>query len=323
MTARFCSGNSWLVIKTASARIMLKKIFIVILQYNNSHDTIKCLNSVKELNYPNFEVIIIDNASEIKHIEAVRFFLKNQTTVNCKLKTANSNLGYSGGNNVGIKYALEHGADYVLILNNDTTVEKDLLTKLANTSESDPEIGIVGPAIDEGNKSVCGGKVEWLKPELQHLKREENMPDSRFQIPDSMIYVPGAAMLIKREVIEKICLLDERYFLYFEDVDYCLRAQRAGYKLSISPEILLGHTPSSTTSTLGAPLLLRYHYRNAHLFNWKNGQLWVKLVLPFWSIFIIIKQLTKISIGKNPEISKAILAGVVDFYKNRFGKINA
>lgn len=130
-------------------------------------------------------------------------------------------------------------------------------------------------------------------------------------------------MLIKREVLEKIGLFDERYFLYFEDADYCLRAQKAGYKLKIVPEELIHHKQSSSTSSLGAPILLHYHYRNAHLFNCKNGPFWVKFSLPFWSFFIIIKQLTKIILRHNVEISKAILAGVLDFYKGRFGKINA
>ncbi|MDO8669613.1 MAG: glycosyltransferase family 2 protein, partial [Candidatus Buchananbacteria bacterium] len=246
----------------------------------------------------------------------IRFFLKNLSPKTYHLKPITSNLGYSGGNNIGIKDALEQGADYVFILNPDTIIEKNALTKLIETAESNPKIGIAGPVIDENGKIIYGGKIKWLKPELIHLETRNQKLETNF-------YIPGAAMLIKRKVIEKIGLLDERYFLYFEDADYCERAKRAGYKLAIAPEALIHHKPSSSTSTLGAPLLLRYHYRNAHLFNWKNGPFWVKIVLPFWSIFIIIKQLAKIFLGNNREISKAILAGVLDFYRNHFGKINA
>lgn len=295
------------------------RVFIIILQYNNSQDTIGCLNSVKELDYTNYEVIIVDNGSEVKYIEALKD-IASSLDLRCpkiKIITLDSNLGYSGGNNVGIKYALEHGADYVFILNPDTTVEKTVLSKLTERAESDPAIGIIGPAIVEGNKIVFGGKIEWLKPKLSHLLVE---PLSGISSSTNK-YVIGAAMLIKREVIEKIGLLDECYFLYFEDTDYCLRASKAGFKLAVVPEATVRHQPSSSTKMLGAPLLLRYHYRNAHLFNWKNSPFWVKIILPFWSIFIIIKQLIKILFGREPEISKSILAGVLDFYKGRFGQI--
>ena len=128
-------------------------------------------------------------------------------------------------------------------------------------------------------------------------------------------------MLIKKEVIKKIGLLDERYFLYFEDADYCVLARKADYELVIVPEARVDHAVSTSTNQLGSALLLRYHFRNAHLFNLKNGPWYVKLALPFWSFFIIIKQLIKLALGRNTQISKAILSGVLDFYKNNLGKI--
>lgn len=296
------------------------KISIIILQYNNSRDTIRCLNSVKELGYSNYEVIIVDNASSVNHVDTIRDLLKNLSPKTYHLKPITSNSGYSGGNNIGIKQALENGADYVFILNPDTTIEKNILTKLVETTESDPKIGILGPTINENGKTVYGGQIQWLKPELVH---SINPPlNTKYLILNTKKYIPGAAILIKRRVIEKIGLLDERYFLYFEDADYCERAKRVGYKLAIVPEALVYHKPPSSTFSLGTPLLLRYHYRNAHLFNWKNGPVWVKLVLPFWSFFIIIKQLLKIAFAPSKrEISRAILVGVVDFYKGRFGHI--
>ncbi len=245
-----------------------------------------------------------------------------QLTTHYSLLTTHSNLGYSGGNNIGIKQALNTVTDYVFILNPDTTIEKNALTKLVELGELEPGIGIIGPAIDEGNKIVYGGKIEWLKPELIH----STIPplNTKYLTLNTKKYIPGAAMLIKRNVIEKIGLLDERYFLYFEDADYCLRARKAGYKLAIVPKTLVHHKPSSSTSSLGSALLLRYHYRNAHLFNFKNGPWFIKLTLPFWSIFITIKQLIKLALLQSKrEISKAILAGVGDYYKNKLGKINA
>ena len=329
--------------------MLTPKVQILVLQYNNSADTVKCLQSLKSLDYPNFAVVIIDNASLTEHRERIKEFLnsthpeKLRNGAGYSLQTNHSNLGYSGGNNLGIKYALEGGADYVLVLNNDTTVSTDFLTKMIEIGGSDSKIGIVGPALDEGARAVCGGKIEWLKAELHHrdvqttnytlLTTRHSLPINSCLIPHMLdktnyrlqtgVYIPGAAMLIKRKVVEKIGLLDERYFLYFEDADYCLQARRAGYDLAVVPEAVIYHKVSSSTRELGAPTLLYYHYRNALLFNARNGPLWAKLLLPFWSIFIIAKQLIKIVLlpQKRPA-SEAILRGVMDFYRGRFGPMS-
>jgi len=316
------------------------KVQVVVLQYNNSQDTVKCLESLKGLDYPNFSVLVIDNGSDSHHLNNVERFIQNSVSapITYNLKPMTYNSGYSGGNNIGLKRIIENGADYALILNNDTTVERDFLAKLVEVGESDPKIGILGPAILEVrppnqviepsspishtmiyhnivvSRKVYGGKIKWLKPELSH--------SSQLQIYDPRLYVPGTAMLIKKEVIENIGLLDERYFLYFEDADYCLRASRAGYGLKIVSQALVHHRISSSARRLGAPMLLRYHFRNALLFNRKNGPIWVKVLLPFWTSFIIIKQLIKIIIRPaKGEISRAILNGVLDFYLGHFGKI--
>lgn len=224
------------------------------------------------------------------------------------------NLGYSNGNNKGIEFASDNNADYVLLLNPDTEVESDMLAKLVEKAESNSGIGIVGPAIDEGAKIIYGGKVQWLKPELLH--NESHMPDSDF-------FLTGAAMLIKKDVFKKIGLLDERYFIYFEDVDFCMRARRAGYLLHVVPDALVYHQVSTATSKLGSARLLYYHYRNAHLFNQKNGPFPVKLVLPIWSFFIIIRQLLKLLFAPAKRaISYSILKGVNDFYQRNFGRLD-
>jgi hypothetical protein len=294
---------------------------IVVLQYNNSRDTIRCLESVKELNWQDFEVVVVDNASEIQHFNATRLFVESQERAGerrFKLIINEDNFGYAGGNNVGIKYALENGADYALILNPDTTVSKNLLKGLIRAAEKRKTVGIVGSAVRERNKVVYCGEIEWLKSELSHSQLYP-----RHRTLNANQYIPGSAMLVKKEVFEKTEGFDEKYFLYFEDADFCVRAQKAGFKLAVVPDVSVRHNPSSSTSALGSALLLRYHYRNALLFNAKNAPWRAKILLPFWSLFIIIKQAVKILLGINPQVSRAILNGVIDFYKKRFGKIYA
>jgi hypothetical protein len=296
------------------------KIFIVILQYNNSQDTVRCLESLKELSWHDFEAIIVENASDIQHLNNMRLFVESQKKTGEKrfrLISNKSNLGYAAGNNTGIKYALERGADYVLILNPDTVVEKRFLEKLIDTAQRSSKTGIVGPAVNEGNGMIYCGKVKWLKSELEHSALKP-----RSYILKSNFYIPGVAMLVNKKVFKKIGFFDERYFLYFEDVDFCVRAQKTGFKLAVAPGAVIHHRPSSSTSKLGAAFLLYYHYRNAHLFNVKNAPTWAKILLPFWSGWIIIKQTAKILLGVNVQVSKAILRGVLDFYRGRFGKIS-
>ncbi len=262
----------------------------------------------------------MDNASEIQHLNNIRLFIESQEKMGerrFELIVNEENLGYAGGNNIGIKYALENGADYVFILNPDTTVKSNLLAKLAEIAKKKLKAGIIGMAINEGDKIIYCGEIEWLKPELSHSQLH---PKPSTLNPNQ--YIPGAAMFVNKKVFEKIGMFDERYFLYFEDADFCVRAQRAGFKLTVAPEAMVHHNPSSSTSKLGAAFLLRYHYRNAHLFNMKNAPFGVKILLPFWSIWIIMKQAAKIFVRKDIIVSRAILSGVLDFYRDQFGKID-
>ena len=128
-------------------------------------------------------------------------------------------------------------------------------------------------------------------------------------------------MAIHKDVFEKIGLLDEKYFLYFEDADFSIRARKAGLDVSVAENLSVHHNVSSSAKKLGSPLLLQYHYRNALYFNLKNGPWYIKLLVWPWSWVVIIKQMSKLVINRNKKESEVILAGVIDFYKNKMGKM--
>lgn len=302
---------------------MPPKVSIVILQFNNSEDTIKCLQFVKELDYPNFEVIVVDNNSEPPHFKNTENYLKSQEKVySFQFIASRENFGYAGGNNLGIKRALENGANYILIFNNDVEVHPDLLEKLLRTAQADEKNGIVGPLINENNRLACGGKITWLKSELSHIECEGlNIEQTLYHILYGKYYIPGSCMLIKSQTIEKIGLLPEEYFLYFEDVDYCLKAFKTGLKCAITADAVINHRQHGSTAKISPLFILRYHFRNSLYFNRKNGPFWAKILIYPWSLWIIGKQLVKLAIHRHPEQSKAILKGVIDFYKGRMGKI--
>ena len=314
------------------------KIIIVTINYNGSEETLRLLNSLKGQIHPtiqdiseqvgseqadhDFEIMVIDNASEEADFGNLEtYYTTNQFWWRAALHICRQreNMGFSGGNNVGIRQALKNGADWVVLLNNDTWVEKDFMKRLKAVLSV--KNGVVGVPLVEGNGTAYCGKIRWLKSTLIHIN------DLRCRYVDKcQIYAIGGAVAIHKNVLEKIGLLDEKYFLYFEDADFSIRAREAGFDISIADPPAGGlnvhHHVSSSTRKLGSPLLLRYHYRNALYFNLKNGPRHIKLLVWPWSLVILIKQLSKIAIKQNVEESKAILSGVMDFYKNRMDKIS-
>jgi GT2 family glycosyltransferase len=198
------------------------KIFIIVLNYNGKDVIKNCLASVFKIDYPDFEVVVVDNNSSDGSLE----YAKNNFSKANFIKNE-ANLGFSVGNNVGIRFALERMADYVLLLNNDTEVEKDFLSKLVGAAERDEKIGIASPVIFSGsNRQIwfSGGSISWLRMKTMHEKRATTADLYE------TLFITGCAMLVKAAVFKEVGLLDEDYFLYWEDVDFSVRAERAGFK---------------------------------------------------------------------------------------------
>ena len=287
---------------------------VVTINHNSSENTIKLLESLKNQTDNGFGVIVVDNNSEHEELQKLKNYRTEAT--NIVFIENDQNLGFSEGNNVGIKKALANGADWVVLLNPDTWVENDFISRLKPNLEG--KEGIIGLAIDEGSRTAYGGKVEWLKPTLSHITTSHVVNEKTVDK-----YAIGGAMAIHKNVFDKIGFLDEKYFLYFEAADFSVRARKAGVPVEFLPEVKVRHSVSASTKKLGSPMLLRYHYRNALYFNIKNGPWYIKLLVWPWSWFVALKQVLKIAVEKNREQSKAIFAGVSDFYKNRYGKLHA
>jgi hypothetical protein len=213
------------------------KVNIVVLNYNGKDCLKKCLASLFCLDYPNFEVVVVDNNSQDGSLEAARQSFSRATFIKNE-----SNLGFSVGNNVGIKYSLEKMADFVLLLNNDTEVEKEFLSRLIKDTLIHSEAGIFSPLIFSGDgKSVwfSGGKIDWLRMKALNERDliENNQTNSDF--------ISGCAMLVRAEVFSRIGLLDEDFFLYWEDVDFSVRAKKAGFSLLVVASSHIRHFEKS------------------------------------------------------------------------------
>ncbi len=155
---------------------------------------------------------------------------------------SSGNLGFAAGNNIGIRYALNHGATHILIINPDVTVPRNFLLPLLQTFKDSPRSGLVAPAHTEGQGIYgLGGSINWQWGTFEHENVVVLPIKSR-----PYDFLTFACVLIKREVLEKVGLLDERYFMYLEDVDYCVSASRAGFNLLLDPSVAVTHRTSSS-----------------------------------------------------------------------------
>ena len=222
-------------------------------------DTIECLESLKKITYPNYGVIVVDNGSEGNDVEVLRekfgdyiYLIEND-----------KNYGFAAGNNIGIRKAMNRGADYVLLLNNDTVVAPDFLDELIEVASGDAKNGITGPNVyyyDRPEK-ICGagGFINyWAITCPRRGSRQAHSAKS--EDITEVDYIARCCMLISRDVLLTIGSLDERLFFWYEDVDLCIRAARHGFKILSIPKSKIWHKVSATADrTRQANLLTTYY----------------------------------------------------------------
>jgi GT2 family glycosyltransferase len=221
------------------------RVVVVVLNWNGGVDTLECLRSLARLSYANYGVLVVDNGSIDGSVEAVRAaFPETEVILNA------GNLGFAGGNNVGLRRALGAGAEYAFLLNNDTVVDPRLLDELVSAAEADPRAGIVGPKIYYYDRRdvlwYAGAREQPLRRIPATVGLDE--PDrGQYDRIGETACVYGTAMLIHRRVLTEIGLLDERFFAYHEDADFCARARRAGYRCLYDPRGMVWHKVSAST----------------------------------------------------------------------------
>ncbi|MBF4474611.1 MULTISPECIES: glycosyltransferase family 2 protein [Methanobacterium] len=332
------------------------RVAIIILNWNGWEDTLECLESVYQTNYPEYDVIVVDNNSEdisIKKIEdycagyikvdsnffnyqnknPIKIFeyssnelqssklpemdVINSVKPNEKLILIKNhkNYGFAKGNNIGISYALKSlDADYVLLLNNDTVVDKDFLTELVDAAKTNDNVGFVGPKVyiysDKNTLQVAGGAKVDLKhgevDEIAYHQRDEGQFDHYLE-PD---YIGGTCILCSREVIEEVGMLDPGYFMYWEDADWCFRGRKQGYKSVYAFKSKIWHKYGASSDT---PFKMYYFTRNRIYFVKKNS---TRGEFFLFSMFILAvtlsKSLRQLIRQRDSKMSYAYLKGFFD-----------
>lgn len=214
-------------------------VAVIVLNWNGTEDTLECLASLDRLTYPRVEIVVVDNGSRPSPRATIAAAFPRVTYLETGI-----NLGYAGGNNVGIRYALDSGHDYVFVLNNDTIVEADVLDRAIGVAERDESIGVLGVKIiawdDPGRVWVAYGEVTYRQG-LVRLIGYYGLDDGRFDQQRDVEWVPGTAMLLRRSALQRVGLFDEEFFAYHEDVDWCTLARKHGFRVVFSPEPRIYH----------------------------------------------------------------------------------
>lgn len=280
----------------------MPKVFVIILNYNGKKTLTDCLKSVFQMNYPDFEVVVVDNNSKDGSVEEAKsLFSRAHFIIN------EANLGFAAGNNVAIRFALEKGADYVWLINNDASVEKNTLSALIEEGEKKNSIGILSPLIlHSETKNIWFGKgvIDWKQMKTLHVS-----PPTLLQ-PYASEYICGCAMLIKKEVFKKIGLLDEKYFLYYEDADFSVRALKAGFELQIIPSVQVFHHEASSEN----PNKLYWLVLSGLQFFHTQSPAYIKPWIVFYTLLRRLKNKVDILI-KPSEEAQEVSRAYFDYFK--------
>ena len=303
---------------------MKNHISIILVNYNTPDDTRDCIESLSKINHRGFDynVIVVENGSK-EPLKFSQAFLRKYPFV--ELVLSESNLGFTGGNNLGIKHALDvHDSDYCLLLNSDTVVDSNFLQELHNLMKRDPKIGLsvskmyFHKGFEFWDKSYekkdqhrvvwyAGGKVDWTSLSSFHIGVDE-IDRGQFDREAETDFATGCCVLISREVIERVGLLDDKFFLYSEDVDLSLRVRKAGLKVVYCPSSVIWHKIGRSSGGAGSPLQQYYQTRNRLLLTFKHADFRRKITA-IRLAFNLLK-------NGNPSERKAVL----DLIKGNLGK---
>jgi GT2 family glycosyltransferase len=240
------------------------RVAVILVNWNNHVDTLECLRSLMLSSHESRDVIVVDNGSRPESVAA----LLGAAGCDLMIESAH-NLGFTGGNNLGIRAALIRGADFVFVLNNDTTVDRDTIAVLVDAMEGSPEAAIATPKIrfyDPENLIWYGGArfspASQNPVMLGYLQTDDGRWDTAGDVP----FASGCAMLIRGDVLDRLGGFDDKYFAVFEDAELSLRVRGAGYRIMYVPSALVWHKESASVGGHDAPGYVYYQVRNRILF---------------------------------------------------------
>jgi len=240
-------------------------VAIILVNWNGYAFTVDCLASIRRIEFPDFKVILVDNASQNQEGKKLKSEFPE-----IDLIENSSNLGFAGGNNVGIKKALDDGYSHVMLLNNDTVVEPDFLGQMIRRFQNNPQLGVVQPLIFflHDRKKIWSAGGKWNQLLCRSITLGDRKYNEEYQAKNlELDWATGCCMLISRNALLSVGLLNEDYFAYFEDVEWSLRFREKGFKIELSAEAVIYHEAGASSKkkhsegTLSSTVFY-YHVRN-------------------------------------------------------------
>ncbi len=290
-------------------------ILVAILTYNRLHDTLACLESVRRMEGPVADIMVLDNGSSDGTPDAIR-----RAFPEVQVRELKRNWGYAAGNNLALQMALEQGREGVFLLNNDTVVDPGCLEALWETARSAPRVGAVGPLVWAWPPSqgiwALGGEIHWRHAYTSH-REVGRMEPSRCS-PQPVDFIPGCGILMLREALEAVGGFDERYFMYWEETDWCQRARRAGFSIWVDPRAQMWHKAPVYPDDL-PPATLYYMTRNRMLFFWEHGRAPMRWIALAHAVRGAIQLAWRLERTGRPSHAQAVWDGLHDFFHRRWG----
>ena len=338
---------------------MNPKVSIIILNWNGWEDTIECLESLYQITYPNYEVIVVDNGSEDESIEKIREYAEGKIKVESKffeysgdnkpikiieytreeaeagggkeqeiddlpsnrkliLIKNEKNYGFAEGNNIGMRYALNLNPDYILLLNNDTVVDKEFLGELVKVGEGDEKIGVVGAVnyyYDDPRRIWYSG-MDLIRSKLRLAdiditrNKIDNNQFARIREVDEIV---GSCLMIKVEVINKIGMLYSNYFCHYEDNEWCIKAKKKGYFIYANLDSKIWHKVASSQKKISG-FETYYTTRNCFIFMKRNATKpqFIYFLIHFFLVKIILTTGSLLVLHKDLKLLKTYYRAIYD-----------
>ena len=287
-------------------------VAIVILNWNGWRDTFECISACRKLEWPNFCILPVDNHSSDGSVEMLRSACPDLEII----ETA-ANLGFAGGNNIGIQQALNLGADYIWLLNNDAIPAPDAIAPLVDSLQKQPSAACAASKIyyhDDPQRIWFAGGA-WSKGFLRLRQPGAGQIDrGQFDNVRKIGSVTGCSMLIPADIIRSVGMLTEEYFLYWEDTDWSARAQKLGYQLLLAPDSHVRHKVSATIAPRSA-LQYYYYVRNGLYFCCRHDLLSLPLLLLYTTVDVCVGLLQG-----NFQMASGSIRGIADFVRGRRGQ---
>lgn len=284
---------------------MEKLVSLILINYNKYKYTIECLESLRHQNYKNFEILLVDNGSKNNYYQGLKEELEQfRNILKIYLIRSEKNLYFGAGNNKAIKLAK---GEFICLLNNDTEVMPDFIEKMVNFLEENPQVGMIAPKIKLFSKKeliwTTGGEVNFKIGDVVtnrgYLKSDpENKMYNKIEPID---FAPGTALFVRKEYLEKIGLIDEIYFMYWEDPDWSFRAKKLGYESYYVPTTIVYHKIPILRSLYDKRQIFNdfFFKRNKQIFVWKFASL--KEVVKFYFLFLFVLSFDSVRNFKRKE----------------------